>query len=455
MDKLRQVPLGQKKSITPIQLIVLGYLLFAFLGSVLLCSPFALQPGVELKFIDALFTSVSAVSVTGLTSVVIRDTFSVAGQIILALLVQIGGIGIMTLGTLIFVMRGNQILLRERLMIRADQNQVSLQGMVNLALFIFKVTIVFELLGALILTYHFTYVYQEPFLSALGKGLFHGITGFTNAGFDLFGNSLLDFQQDYIVKGVIGTLIMTGAIGFPVLLELYSNILTWRRHKKLRFSLYTKITTITFGILVVAGFIYIMLAEYSSALAGMPWSQKIAVALFQSLTTRSGGFSSIDMNILSSSTLLFLCLMMFIGASPSSCGGGIRTTTFAVLLLSLKAYLQGRNDVKVFQRELFQEDIIKSLLVFFLAVMLVVVSVVTMSAIETFSSTEILFEVCSGFGTTGLSMGITSALSNAGKAIIITNMLIGRVGLITLLLLFRTRRPEDSFHYVKEHIIIG
>jgi Trk-type K+ transport system membrane component len=222
-----------------------------------------------------------------------------------------------------------------------------------------------------------------------------------------------------------------------------------------RFSLYTKITTITFGILVIAGFIFILLAEYSSALAGMPWSQKVVVALFQSITTRSGGFSTIDMNILSSSTLLFLCLMMFIGASPSSCGGGIRTTTFAVLLLSLKAYLQGRIDVKVFQRELYQEDIIKALLVFFLAVMLVVVSVIALSVVENFSSTEILFEVCSAFGTTGLSMGITSQLSSAGKAIIIANMLIGRIGLITLLLLFRARRPEDSFHYVKEHINIG
>lgn len=240
-----------------------------------------------------------------------------------------------------------------------------------------------------------------------------------------------------------------------MLLEVYSNIHTWRKHKKVRFSLYTKINTITFGILVIAGFAFILLAEHSNALAGMPWSQKVVVSLFQSITTRSGGFSTIDMNILSSSTLLFLCLMMFIGASPSSCGGGIRTTTFAVLLLSLKAYLQGRIDVKVFQRELYQEDIIKALVVFFLAVMLVVASVVALSAIESFSSTEILFEVCSAFGTTGLSMGITSKLSSAGKAIIITNMFIGRIGLITLLLLFRARRPEDSFHYVKEHIIIG
>lgn len=361
----------------------------------------------------------------------------------------------MTLGTLFFVMRGNQILLRERLMIKADQNQISLQGMVNLALFILKVTVLFELLGALLLTIHLTYVYQAPFFKSLGMGLFHGVSAFTNAGFDLFGNSIKNFRQDYVVNCVIGILILAGAIGFPVLLEVYSNIHTWRKHKKVRFSLYTKINTITFGILVIAGFAFILLAEHSNALAGMPWSQKVVVSLFQSITTRSGGFSTIDMNILSSSTLLFLCLMMFIGASPSSCGGGIRTTTFAVLLLSLKAYLQGRIDVKVFQRELYQEDIIKALVVFFLAVMLVVASVVALSAIESFSSTEILFEVCSAFGTTGLSMGITSKLSSAGKAIIITNMFIGRIGLITLLLLFRARRPEDSFHYVKEHIIIG
>ncbi|MDD4237690.1 MAG: potassium transporter TrkG [Desulfotomaculaceae bacterium] len=455
MDKIGPGPLNQKKHLTPLQFIVLGYLLFALLGAVLLSLPFALQPGVKINFIDALFTAASAVSVTGLTTVVIRNTFSLAGQTILAFLIQFGGIGIMSLGTLFFIMRGNQIHLRERLMIRADQNQMTLQGMVNLILFIFKVTILFELLGALILTFHFISIYHLPFLKALGIGLFHGISGFTNAGFDLFGNSLQDFQQDYIVKSVIGALLLAGSIGFPVLLEVYSNIRSWRKQRKLRFSLYTKITTITFGLLVIAGFIFIMLSEYTSGLAEMSWSQKIAVAFFQSLTARSGGFSSIDINVFSSSTLLFLCLMMFIGASPSSCGGGIRTTTFAVLLLSLTAYVKGKTNVKVFQRELYQEDIVKSLLVFFLAVMLVVVSVIALSAIENFSSTEILFEVCSAFGTTGLSMGISGELSDAGKAIILTIMLIGRIGLISLLLLFQARRPEDSFHYVKEHIIIG
>jgi Trk-type K+ transport system membrane component len=174
----------------------------------------------------------------------------------------------------------------------------------------------------------------------------------------------------------------------------------------------------------------VLLSEQHGTLAGMPWYQKISVALFQSLTTRSGGFSLVDISAYNTVTLLFFCLLMFIGASPSSCGGGIRTTTFAVLVLSMVSILQGRTAVKVFRRELFQEDIIKALTVFFIAVMLVVSAVMTLSAIEDFSTTEILFEVCSAFGTTGLSTGVTGSFSTAGKAVIVLFMLIGRISLI-------------------------
>lgn len=459
MEKQQNVYLGSHKrkkfTINPFQLIAIGYLLFALLGVVLLSLPVSLQPGVKFSLIDALFTATSAISVTGLTVVDTKDTFSPTGRIILAFLLQFGGIGIMTLGTLVFVMRGNQISLRERMMISVDQNQLSLQGMVNLMLFILKVAVLLELLGAMILTVHFMSKYQAPFASALSTGLFHGISGFTNAGFDLFGNSLQGFQQDYVVKSVIGLLLLAGAIGFPVLLELNSNIVSWRSRRKLRFSLYSKITTITFLALVLAGFVFVLLFEQNGILAGMPWQQKISVSLFQSLTTRNGGFSLVDVSTFNSATLLFFCLLMFIGASPSSCGGGIRTTTFAVLVLSMVSILRGRENVKVFRRELFQEDIIKALTVFFVAAMLVAAAVITLSAIENFSTMEILFEVCSAFGTTGLSMGITGSLSTAGKAVIILVMFIGRIGLITLLLLFRRRKPEDRYHYVKEHIIIG
>ncbi len=443
--------------VAPVQLIVLGYVIFAFTGTILLSLSVSLQPGIELGFIDTLFSATSAISVTGLTVVSTPDTFSFFGRCILVFLLQFGGIGIMTLGTVIYVLLGNKISLRERMMIRTDQNQTSLQGMVFLMLFIFKVALIFELLGTVILTVHFYFNYHLFFWKALGLGFFHSISGFTNAGFDLFGNSLQGFAQDYLVQAVIGTLLLAGSIGFPVLLELYTNIIEKRTWKKFRFSLYTKVTVITYGILFLAGFIMILFVEISGPLANMPWHQKISVAIFQSLTTRNGGFSTIDVSIFHNLTLLFFCLLMFIGASPSSCGGGIRTTTFAVNILSILAAFRGQNNIKIFRRELFQEDIMRALMVFFVAAVLVSGSVMVLAQTELFSLTELLFEACSAFGTTGLSLGITGELTAPGKAVLIFLMFIGRIGIVSLLLTFRKKQhpDRDRYHFVKERIIIG
>jgi potassium uptake TrkH family protein len=443
--------------VAPVQLIVLGYLLFAVAGTILLSLPVSLQPGVELSFIDALFSATSAISVTGLTVVNTPDTFNFFGRCILIFLFQFGGIGIMTLGTVIYVFLGNKISLRERMMIRTDQNQPSLQGMVYLMLFIFKVALIFELVATAILTAHFYFNHHLLFWNALGLAFFHSISGFTNAGFDLFGNSLQGFTPDYLIQAVIGTLILAGAIGFPVLLELYTNIIEKRPWKKLRFSLYTKVTVITYGILLLAGFMLILLFEASGPLANMPWHQKIAVAAFQSLTTRSSGFSTVDVGVFHSVTLLFCCLLMFIGSSPSSCGGGIRTTTFAVNILSTLAIFRGQSNTKIFRRELLQDDIFKALTVFFVATALLSSSVMVLAQTELFSLKELLFEACSAFGTTGLSLGITGGLTTTGKAILILLMFTGRIGLVTLFLIFRKKRPpdKDKYHYVKERIIIG
>lgn len=442
-----------KKS--PAQIIVLAYLVFTVLGTLLLSLPISLNPGVELSFIDALFMATSAISVTGLTVVSPSETFSIAGRGFLLFLLQFGGIGIMTLGTLIYVLRGNQINLRERMMIRVDQNQTSLGGMVNLMLFISKIALVLELLGTLILTIHFWNSVGMSFLDALGMGFFHSVSGFTNTGLDLFGNSLQSFSQDYVLQSVMFVLLIAGAIGFPVLLELYSNIRARRSLNRFKFSLYTKVTTITFGLLLIAGFIVVLVSEINGPLAGMPWHQKISVALFQSLTTRSSGFSTVDINIFQQSTLLFFCLLMFIGASPSSCGGGIRTTTLAVLIFSMVAVIRGKTSVKLFRRELFQEDIMRANSVFFIAIFLVFSSVILLSTLENVTLMEILFETCSAFGTTGLSLGITAELSTAGKVVLIFLMFVGRIGIVALMLLFHKRNPEDRYHYVKEHLIIG
>lgn len=441
--------------LSPVQLIVLGYILFAVAGTILLSLPLSLNPGVELSFIDALFTATSAISVTGLTVVGTAETFSITGKVILVFLFQFGGIGIMTLGTLFFVLRGNQLSLRNRLMIRADQNQTTLQGMVILALFILKMAIILELLGTIFFAALFLSSYHIPFPSALGMAAFHSVSAFTNAGFDLFGNSLIDFKQDYLMQTATGILLLAGAIGFPVLLELYSFFNARRGRERFRFSLYTKVTTFTFGFLLIAGFAIVLLFETRGSLAGTPWHQQISVTLFHTLSTRSGGLSTIDLSVFNSSSLFFFSLLMFIGASPSSCGGGIRTTTFAVMLLTVAAFLRGQNSIKIFHRELYQEDVIRAMVVFFMAAMLVFAATMLLMEFEPFSATELIFEVCSAFGTTGLSMGITSNLTTAGKVVITILMFIGRIGILSLLLLFHRRKSEERYHFIKEHIIIG
>lgn len=443
------------RGLTPVQLIVSGYLIFAVIGTVLLSLPFSLQPGVNLSLIDALFTSTSAISVTGLTVVNTADTFSLAGLAILVFLLQFGGIGIMTLGTLVFVLMGNQVNLRNRMMIMADQNQTSMQGMVILMLFIFKVAIILEILGTLFLTAYFWAYYDMQVWKALGMGFFHSVSGFTNAGFDLFGNSLQGFRQDYVLQSVMGILLLAGSIGFPVLLELHSYLSAKRTGRVYRFTLYTKLTTITFIALLVVGFVIVLFSEMSGALAGAPWHQKISTALFHSLNTRNGGFSTVDVSVFHDVTLLFFCLLMFIGASPSSCGGGIRTTTFAVLLLSLAASFRGQSSVKVFRRELYDADVIRAFSVFVVASLLVFSSVIIMLGFERLPAIQIIFEACSAFGTTGLSTGITGELSTPGKAVITFLMFIGRIGIVALILVFHNKRADQNYHFVKEKIIIG
>jgi potassium uptake TrkH family protein len=442
-------------SLTPVQLIVFGYFVFVMMGAVLLSLPFSLKPGVQLSPMDALFTATSAVSVTGLAVANTPDTFSLTGRIILVFLIQFGGIGIMTLGTLLYVLLGNQVNLRNRMMIMVDQNQTSMQGLVNLMLFIFKIAIAFELIGAVILTVYFWTYYDMSLLNAFGTGLFHSVSGFTNAGFDLFGSSLWKFSHDYLFQLVMSVLLMAGSIGFPVLLEIYAYIEAIRKGRNFRFSLYTKLTTVTFGLLLAGGFVFCLLSEMNGSLSGLPWYQKAAVSMFNSLNTRSGGFSSFDMRAFGEATLIFFCLLMFIGGSPSSCGGGIRTTTFAVVMLSLVSSLRGRSTVKIFHRELFDNDILKAFTVFMIAFVLVCASVILLLELEPFSATEIVFEVCSAFGTTGLSMGITGELSSPGKTIIIILMFIGRIGLVSLLLLFKKPRNEINYHFVKERVIVG
>ncbi|WP_173105348.1 TrkH family potassium uptake protein [Bacillus sp. KH172YL63] len=439
--------------LTPAQVIVTYYLLAVTIATILLSLPIAHKPGAEWSFLDAIFTAVSAVSVTGLTVVSTVDTFSTTGIFILMFVLQFGGIGIMTLGTFFWLIVGKKIGLKERRLIMTDQNQTSLAGLVSLLKQILLLIILIEIVGAFILGVYFIGYFptwQEAFL----QGLFASVSATTNAGFDITGQSLIPYANDYFVQFITIVLLTLGAIGFPVLIETKDYLMSSHRNRH-HFSLYSKITTVTFFSLLVIGTLIIFLFEYNRYFNGMQWHESFFYSFFQSATTRNGGLATMNVAEFSSPTLLVMSALMFIGASPSSVGGGIRTTTFALNILFLFHFAKGNQTIKIFKREIHQQDIIKSLVVTMMAIFLCFFSVIILTFTEDHSLMEIVFEVASAFGTTGLSMGITSELSSIGKCVIIGLMFIGRVGILSFLFMIGGKEKKDKYHYPKERVIIG
>lgn len=446
----------KRKGLTGVQIIVIAYLVAALLGTFLLWLPIFHKGGTFISVVDALFTATSAITVTGLTVVNTADTFNVAGKIVLLILIQIGGIGIMTLGTFIWVVTGRKIGLKERQLIMIDQNRTDLSGLVALMKKVLAIAFTIEIISTLIIG---TYLlkYYPTWYEAFFYGIFHAISGFTNAGFDIFGDSLTRFSSDYFLQSIIMIIIVLGAIGFPVLIELRNYITTKENRRNFRFSLFTKLTSITFFALLVIGWLLILVIENNAAFAGMPWHEKLYYSLFNSVTARSSGFTTMDVSLFNMQTLFFISILMVIGASPSSVGGGIRTTTFAVIVLSIVSFARGKKDLMVFKRRIEQDDILKSFVVFTTAAILLGTSIVLLGIFEgeKFSLMQIVFEVSSAFGTVGSSMGITGDLSNAGKILISLLMFIGRIGILSLLFLFKEERKASKINYPSERIIIG
>ncbi|MGF9965057.1 TrkH family potassium uptake protein [Bacillus rhizoplanae] len=437
----------------PVQLIVLFYGIAVIVSVILLSMPFVIKPGVEWTFIDALFTSVSAVSVTGLSVVSIPDTFTTAGIVILALILQLGGLGIMALGTFVWMITGKKIGLQQRRLIMADQNQRNLAGLVHLMRSILILIVLIEVIGAILLGTRFLR-YFPNWKEAYFHGFFAAVSATTNAGFDLTGQSLVPYQEDYIVQIIHMALIILGAIGFPVLMEVKQYI-GKKKHEIFRFSLFTKLTTTTFLALVVVGTIVIFLLEWNHFLHRKSWDEMLFYTLFQSVTTRSGGLATMDIQEFSPPTLFFMSILMFIGASPSSVGGGIRTTTFAVCILVLYTFAKGGRSVRVFGRQLHEEDIIKAFVVALMGALLCTVALFVLCITEPFPLMNLFVEVCSAFGTVGLSTGITAELTTVGKLVLIVLMFIGRIGILTFILVIGGKERPLRYKYPKERIIVG
>ncbi|UOR11614.1 TrkH family potassium uptake protein [Halobacillus amylolyticus] len=440
--------------LSPFQIIVLFYVSAVFLSTLLISLPFLHREGVHLSFIDSLFTGVSAVSVTGLSVVSTAETFNTAGYFVLMFILQFGGIGVMTLGTFIWLLLGKKIGLKSRQLIKTDQNRTTFSGLVKLIRQILIIIVVIELIGALLLGIYFTNYFPTTG-EAFVQGLFASVSATTNAGFDITGSSLVMFENDYFVQFINMLLLTLGAIGFPVLIEM-KDYLTRRHDNSVQFSLFTKLTSVTFAALVVAGAILIYLFDRTHFFAEKTWQESLFFSLFQSVTTRNGGLATMDVSEFTTPTLLVICVLMFIGASPSSVGGGIRTTTFAITLLSVIAYARGKSNVRIFRREIDPQDIFRSFIVINTATVICGLAIVMLNYFEPqFTLVEIIFEATSAFGTTGLSMGITSELQTAGKLIIIALMFIGRIGIFSFLFILRGKVRKDNYHYPKEPMIIG
>ncbi len=434
---------------TPTRLIAGYYFLFTVGFAILLWLPFSLQEGASLSFLDALFVSTSGLSNTGLSPISTVETFSLPGILILALNLQIGGLGLMMISTAIWLLAGHKISTRERALI-------NLSGVVKLVKSVLISFLVIELIFMLILGHYYYFAgYYPVYWIAMLQGFFTTVSAITNSGFDITGASLIPFQHDYFVQTLHMMLMFFGAMGFPVILDIQKYVHCKRTNQRFKFSIYTKLTMVTTLILWIVGIIGFYLFEYNHFLTDRGLIEGFYFATFNSLSTRNAGFATVDMNAFSPATLTMFCGLMFIGSSPNSSGGGIRTTTFAIMVLAILSFARGRQYVNIYGREIETQTVYKSFMIYIVATLIVCLSTLLICMSDSFSLMEIFFEVCSAFGTTGLSMGITGALTSFAKIVLIATMFIGRIGIITFLLIFRANAHPAKVRYPKADIIIG
>ena len=439
---------------SPAQIIVTYYFFAATISTILFSLPIALQDGVHLPLIDALFLAVSAISVTGLSVVDITETFSTTGYFFMMFVLQFGGIGVMTLSTFVWLVFRKKIGFKKRILIMTDQNQVAFSGLVMMLKQVLIMFLIVESIGAFVLWIYLIQYFptvSEAFLQAV----FMSVSATTNAGFDIVGNSLIPFADDYFIQFVNILLIIFGSIGYAVLIEVKNFLTRKPTQAAYQFSLYTKLTTFTFFALIVVGTVLILVLEYNHFFVGKSWDNSFFYALFQSVTTRNAGLATMDVSQFTNPTLLVMCILMFIGASPSSVGGGIRTTTFAINILFLFHYARGSESIKIFKREIHEDDVKKSIVVTAIAIIVCGLGIFALSITEPFSTMEIIFEVCSAFGTTGLSLGITASLTLLGKITVIILMFIGRVGILSFIFMLGGEKERERYRYPKERVIIG
>jgi trk system potassium uptake protein TrkH len=443
----------KKKLVHPPRLLALSFLAAIIVGTIILSLPFSTHSG-KIALIDALFTSTSAICVTGLIVVDTTSFFSPLGQGILLVLIQLGGLGIMTFSSFILMTAGRRVSLMDKLVVEGSFRPSVISDFPALLRDVFLFTLGFEFLGAALLLLKFSAGVSFP--RALVLSVFHSISAFCNAGFSLFSDSLMGYRGDILVNLVMIFLIVFGGLGFFVLQEIKLAFRHGIRKERVKFSLHTKFVAVVSLGIILAGGLLIFLLEFNRGLAGLPLKDRILASLFQVVSARTAGFNTVNIGNLSVASILFLIFIMFVGASPGSTGGGVKTTTFGLIFAFLRSRLQGYEVTQIFSRGIKNEDIIKAYTLVSLALSLVFASTVALLVIQPgLALKEVLFEVVSAFGTVGLSLGITPQLNPLSKLILIVTMYLGRIGPLTILYAFSRVKPAGHYQFVEESIMVG
>jgi len=442
----------RQKRFHPARVLALSFLVAIAIGSVILLLPVCTVSG-KISILDALFTATSAVCVTGLVVVDTATYFTRFGQVVILILIQLGGLGIMTFSTLILLAAGRRISIQDRILVQESFMPSAPRDFRTVIRNIFLMTAIIELTGTALLFLRF--FPRFGWSEALFNSIFHAISAFCNAGFSTFSHSLENYTGDLLINFTIIFLIILGGLGFLVIQECFYFLKLFRK-KRFHFSLHSKIVLSVTLSLILSAFFALLLLEWTHGFNQLNWKEKILASLFQAITPRTAGFNTVNLNCLQMASIFLLLGLMFVGASPGSTGGGIKTATIGVIGAFIRSKLMARDRVNLFYRTLPQECLMRSFTLFFLALAWIALASFLLSVAQPGALLrEVFFGVFSAFGTVGLSLGLTPELTPWGKLIIIFTMYLGRIGPLTMLAIFSRTRPVGQFEYVEEAVMIG
>ncbi|MEG2291333.1 MAG: TrkH family potassium uptake protein [Clostridium sp.] len=445
-----QINLTKSIKLNGVQILALGFLITIAVGTIILALPISSASGEGTNILDAAFTATSAVCVTGLVTLNTSTHWSLFGQITIITLIEIGGLGFMSFTTFIAILLRKKITLRERLVMQEAMNTFNIQGLVKMVRYVFGFTFGVQILGALLLSTQF--VPQYGVVKGLYYSIFHSISAFCNAGFDLFGTSLTTYYDNSVVILVISAIIIIGGIGFTVWMEMYE----YKGLKKL--SVHSKLVLLVTAVLLFGGAILMFIFEFRNpeTLGAMGFKDKALNSFFASVTARTAGFNSISIPDMSTAGNFLTIILMFIGGSPGSTAGGLKTTTFGIVVLTVISVIRGREDTEVFGRRFSKHLVYKAFSLFFIGMGLIITVTMLLSYTETGATfMDLLYETTSAFGTVGVTTGLTPNLSDVGKILIMFMMYFGRVGPLTVALAMTRNKKNSGYKYPEAKILIG